>query len=180
VLLVFLPLSAYQPTVAQEGDVGAVVSHALDLDADSAARVESEVIEAVRRFWAAVYARDSVAVASLIDPDALFITLGVRKNRAELMADFAPWSRRTSPAQPADTARSDIGFELRDFRVIVLSAGSAIVDYVLAWEQVSPLFPSRLFDSHVWVQRDDAWRLVFAHDSVVDLLEFLRVARGGI
>jgi hypothetical protein len=129
-------------------------------------QAEAEFVALVRGFWARVNRRDSAAVVEMVHPEALFVTTGVRKDRAQLLADFAPW-------EGGGDSGLTTGFQLDGFKVIALSESAVIITYTLEWEQVHPRIPSRMFDSQVWVKQEGRWVLVFAHDSVADLIEFL-------
>jgi hypothetical protein len=121
----------------------------------------------VKRLWAAIGDRDSAQVAELIHPQALFVASGVRKDRSQIMADFAPWTG-TNAWDP-----EDIGLRMSDYRVIVLSETAAVVNYLLEWDEVDPRFPHRMYDTGVWVKQDGEWKEVFAHDSVFEWREFM-------
>jgi hypothetical protein len=155
-------LGVAQPALGQRA-----VPKSIEYRAPTHQELEDEFVALVQGFWDAVNRRDSVSVVAMLHPEALFVTTGVRKDREQLLADFAPWRPEANPL-------SDVGLALRDFRVVALSDEAVIVSYFLEWEQVHPRLPSRMLDSQVWVRGDEGWFLAFAHDSVADLMEFLR------
>jgi hypothetical protein len=149
------------PAQAQEPEEAGRLPRAELVDPETANRVEAEVVRMQNRLWDAILAGDSSEVVALIHQDATFVTAGVRKTKAQMVSTLA--------AIPS----AGVDLELSDFHVIVLSEHEAIVNYVLEWEQVHPLIPSRMFDSMVWLEDDGRWVVLFAHDSIMELYEYV-------